>query len=149
MHREEFEAWAASVKVPDETVEQLGDLIFSSSDQEQARAAGGPDLPLWSFEEIRSESEGFEYEFRPLEEGLILIGSGPSGDPIVVDITVRKGAVGYLSMSEIYSHPPPRDVIAWVSDDVQDFLRRWAESEDFPQDYYDALDCSDALDDDE
>lgn len=70
--------------------------------------------------------------------GLLIIGSGLNGDPIVVD--VRADSVGYVSHDELWEGTPV-DLAAIHCDlgmSVPAFYRLAATEADFPVDYYQA-----------
>ena len=76
----------------------------------------------------------------PLEDGLLMIGAGPGGDPLCVDLTERVGATGWVSHGSL--HDGARDHFAPLADSPAAFLAALSRDEDgsFPTDYFEARD---------
>ena len=75
-----------------------------------------------------------------IPNGLIQIGSGISGDPIVIDFSVGVGQAGYVSHEALWEPGPkdPRASFAPVALSIGEFLYGLTTEDDFPIDYYSA-----------
>jgi hypothetical protein len=92
--------------------------------------------------ELPGENSG-EYDDQCMREGLLVVGSAPNGDFIVVDLK-NELAVGYVAMAELYEADSARDIYAPTPFDLGTFfwLKALYEDEEslFPIDYYAAVD---------
>ncbi|MBV1929426.1 MAG: SMI1/KNR4 family protein [Gammaproteobacteria bacterium] len=93
---------------------------------------------------LLSEAEilaGSNESTRYLTHCLLLIGSGPNGDPIVMDTSDKPGQVGFTSHDALWGddNVNPRYHLAYVAPNLEEFIiRSW--DDNFPADYDEAQD---------
>jgi hypothetical protein len=75
-----------------------------------------------------------------MRTGLLIIGSAPNGDHIVLDFAESSGAVGYLSHEQDLSICAPRNFFTPVARSIGEFLVKINdEGQALPEDYFDAV----------
>lgn len=134
--RTEFLKWIASLQINQEVVEKLLPHLPDEADLD-------PEFPNWigSVSRIMSMNDpkhGFGLPKEPLEEGFLIIGSCPNGDPVVVSLGNPQLPVFYISHEQMHSNPLLK-VIRKVSASIDDYDKALSNKDsDIPLDYWDA-----------
>lgn len=134
--RTEFLKWIRSLPVNLEVVEKLLPHLPDDADLDQ-------ELPNWieSVSRIISMNDpkhGFGLPKEPLEEGFLIIGSCPNGDPVVVSLGDPQLPVFYISHEQMHSNPLSM-VIRKVSASIDDYDKALSDEDSgIPLDYWDA-----------
>ncbi len=132
----EFRNWVASLPIDKVVAERL--LAHLPDD-----AALGPNLPSWisSASGVTSMNEpkdclGLPRD--PIDEGFLVIGSCPNGDPVVVSFRDPQLPVFYVSHEQMHSKPLS-EVIRKVADSIHAFDEALSDEDSgIPLDYWDA-----------
>lgn len=88
---------------------------------------------------IRDNSETFFPAVKPIDQQMIVIGSCPNGDFVVIDLKEDIGSVRYISHEELYDTEDLRSISVIVSDSLPEFIDLYVEGDNFPYDYHEAL----------
>jgi len=136
MTRRKFATWASSRGVPDGTTEQLLRYAASPEEMREAFEAVLPAPPVYTLDDIVGMTDKDPYGISPLANGFIVVGGGPSGDPIAIDVADEPGSVWYIC-HEMMHDRPVRQVSIRVAKDLTEMLAGIAGGE-FPYDYFEA-----------
>lgn len=132
----EFRRWIASLPVEKDVAEKL--LTHLPDD-----AVVDPELPSWisSASGVISMNEPKDclgLPQNPIDEGFLVIGSCPNGDPVAVSFRDPQLPVFYISHEEMHSKPLSA-VIRKVSDSIDDYDEALSDANSgIPLDYWDA-----------
>src|SRR5262245_29167731 len=133
--RERFLEWSATLGMSRQTALYL--LKHLPDD-----GALDPELPSWieSPSRVTAASDparGFGLEKEPLEQGFLIIGTCPNGDPVMVALREPDLPVFYLSHEQLHERPL-QEVMRNVSDSLAAFDRDLSDEDSgLPLDYWD------------
>ncbi len=134
--RIEFRRWIASLPVTKDAAEKL--LMHLPDD-----AALDPELPCWissasTVISMNKPKNCFGLPREPIDDGFLIIGSCPNGDPVTVNFRDPRLPVFYISHEAMYSQPLS-EVIRKVSDALDDYdAALQDENSGIPLDYWHA-----------
>ncbi len=137
----EFTAWASKRGVPQNAIEAI--LLFAAKQEEMREAydAMTPAPPVYTLADIVEMTDADPYGISPRENGFVLIGGCPNGDPIAIDVTGDPGTVWYICHETMHGRPL-REVSVRVAADLSGLFEGMAKG-NFPFDYFDAKDLAD------
>jgi hypothetical protein len=116
--------------------EKEADLLDCVMPKKAAFACG-----LWLNTEkqvIREDSPETGGIPQALDAGLLIVGSGPGGDLVAVDLRERPGVVGLINHEQVWDEVPIRSIFAPIAKSFDDLAHGWFEG-DVPMDYHDAI----------
>jgi hypothetical protein len=134
----EFTTWASEHGVPGDTTEAI--LRYAASPQEMQEACDAMESapPVYTLADIAEMTDADPYGISARDNGFILVGGCPNGDPIAIDVAAEPGTVWYIC-HEMMHDTPLREVSVRVAEDLTE-LFEGMEVGTFPYDYFDAKD---------
>jgi hypothetical protein len=130
-----FLNWVAALPIKAEVVERL--LAYLPDNE-----ALNPELPNWIGSATRiigmnTPKNCFGLPKDPIDEGFLVIGSCPNGDPVAVNFRDPQLPVFYISHEQMHSQPLS-EVIRKVSDSIDEYHKALSDEESsIPLDYWD------------
>jgi len=126
------EYWLKSVGIPESVVSFFNKYAFTSFAEFGRVSFSSPN-------EIKNENTVEENQSL-IANGLLIIGSGANGDPVVLD--TQDGKVGFISHDILWEEEgcDPREIFAKMDETIGSFYRQAVNNPEFPVDYYQALD---------
>lgn len=134
----EFATWGTRHGAPDSTIEELLRYAASPEEMKEACDAVEPAPPVYTLDDIVEMTNKDPYGISARENGFIVVGGCPNGDPITVDVANEPGSVWYIC-HETMSARPVREASIRVAKDLTEMLESMAEGT-FPFDYFEATD---------
>ena len=133
----EFEAWLERNAIPQHIVEQFRLGVLQDHQVDLREVEFGPHE--WVVMDERSiMSENPSADKQPLRDGLLLIGSGPDGTQLAIDLLNNVGAVGYINHERYWHSPDLQAEYIEVANSLDEFARM-AYLAQLPCDYCDAI----------
>jgi hypothetical protein len=132
--RTAFLKWTASLPIKQDAAEKLLPHLPDDTDLD-------PELPNWieSVPRIISMNDpkhGFGLPKEPIDEGFLIIGSCPNGDPVAVDFRDPQLPVFYISHEQMHGNPLAK-VIRKVSNSIDEYDEALSdENSGIPLDYW-------------
>jgi len=125
--------WLSSVGATDSVIKYFSEHAYS-------RAIKYGKVTLHSAHELKSVNKETENQ-RLISRGLLVIGSGLNGDPII--LCLKSGKVGFVSHDELWENEDNsiEDIYIFVSDTLGTFFNSATKNGGFPVDYYQAIEC--------
>ncbi|MDY3557455.1 hypothetical protein R5W24_006646, partial [Gemmata sp. JC717] len=136
----EFTAWASERGVPDETTEALLRYAATPEEMREAHDAMDPAPPVYTLADIVDMTDTDPFGFSARENGFVLIGGCPNGDPIAIDVADAPGTVWYICHEAMHGRPV-REVSVRVAADLAGLFQS-----DCPFDYFEAKDRATSAD---
>jgi len=132
----ENEKWLSEVGAPKELVDFFNKYSFSSFIKFNNVTFNSPN------EIVRENIE--EQNQKIYEKGLLIIGCGLNGDPIVINL--NNGNIGFVSHDSLWEHEEGidlKEIYKELNESLGSFFYKSMTLKEFPVDYYEACDFND------
>ena len=124
--------WGQNVGIPEEILRFLNKYCYSSHIRFGNNTFNSPNELKWENEE--------EQNWHVYKKGLLIIGSGLNGDPVVINM--KNGNVGFLCHDELWEleeEPNLSEIYQELNESIGSFYYQSMFSSEFPVDYYSSL----------
>lgn len=128
--------------MPEDTTEALLRYAATPEEMQEAFDAMDPAPPVYTLAHIVEMTDTDPYGISARENGFVLVGGCPNGDPIAIDVADEAGAVWYICHETMHGQPV-REVSVRVAAGLAELFEAMAEG-NFPFDYFEAKDRADS-----